>query len=459
MTPRILKKSLLFIIAIILVLGLSISFQSLLAAWTAPAANPPTCATGDAGCDAPLNVGPLIQPKSGALWLNTNGLSPYGLIVENGNVGIGATGPQDKLDVEGGSIVVNRYSGYSASGLYLSSTIGPTHYNWRITAQDQVGAALEFGPSTAPGSLTWDTPKMVIKQSGNVGIGTAAPGQKLHVIGNIQSSGEMRAGTIRGDSNVCIGEDCRSSWPGGGGGGDITAVYPGTGLTGGGTSGDVTLSANTAYLQRRVSGTCAAGSSIRVINADGTVSCETDDVGAAGGVGGSGTANYVSKWTGGTSLGNSIIYDNGNVGIGTTNPRAKLEVQSADVAILTWGNDFATTGNTLDFGKWTGVFTPWMVINTGNVGIGTVSPRAKLDVNGYAAANDVWLKNAGKWASQVGGGVVLVYSCPNQRAADESGCIGQLTLDSFCYWCNYQNRGSCKGWTTKPYTEVGRLVK
>ena len=93
MTPRILKKSLLFIIAIILVLGLSISFQSLLAAWTAPAANPPTCATGDAGCDAPLNAGPLIQLKSGALWLNTNGLSPYGLIVENGNVGIGTTGP------------------------------------------------------------------------------------------------------------------------------------------------------------------------------------------------------------------------------------------------------------------------------------------------------------------------------------------------------------------------------
>ena len=89
MTPRILKKSLLFIIAIILVLGLSVSFQSLLAAWTAPAANPPTCATGDPGCDAPLNAGPLIQPKSGALWLNTNGLSPYGLIVESGNVGIG----------------------------------------------------------------------------------------------------------------------------------------------------------------------------------------------------------------------------------------------------------------------------------------------------------------------------------------------------------------------------------
>jgi hypothetical protein len=65
----------------------------------------------------------------------------------------------------------------------------------------------------------------------------------------------------------------------GGGGGDITAVNAGSGLSGGAISGDATLSVNTAVIQSRVIGGCPGGESIRVIAEGGSVTCEPDDVG------------------------------------------------------------------------------------------------------------------------------------------------------------------------------------
>ncbi|MDJ0864836.1 MAG: hypothetical protein QNK03_01925 [Myxococcota bacterium] len=59
-------------------------------------------------------------------------------------------------------------------------------------------------------------------------------------------------------------------------GGDVTAVLPGFGLSGGGDAGGITLSADPTVLQRRVGGECATGESIRRVNADGTVFCEPD---------------------------------------------------------------------------------------------------------------------------------------------------------------------------------------
>jgi hypothetical protein len=83
--------------------------------------------------------------------------------------------------------------------------------------------------------------------------------------------------------------------PGVPGAGDVTAVIAGSGLSGGGEFGDVTLSADTTYVQRRVSGTCTAGSSIRAINTDGTVTCEQDTVGwgLTGNAGTDPTMNFI----------------------------------------------------------------------------------------------------------------------------------------------------------------------
>lgn len=65
-------------------------------------------------------------------------------------------------------------------------------------------------------------------------------------------------------------------------GGDITGVLAGNGLIGGGTSGDVTLNVNPSTVQARVTGVCPAGESIRAIGSNGSVTCEPDDIGGTG---------------------------------------------------------------------------------------------------------------------------------------------------------------------------------
>jgi len=49
-----------------LVIGLGVNF---LFAYTGPISSPPDCISGNPGCDAPINVGPLSQLKSGPLSL------------------------------------------------------------------------------------------------------------------------------------------------------------------------------------------------------------------------------------------------------------------------------------------------------------------------------------------------------------------------------------------------------
>lgn len=65
------------------------------AAWTGPTATPPGNNT-----PAPLNVSGVPQAKSGGLLIATTA-TLYGLIVQNGNVGIGTLTPSRELEVAG----------------------------------------------------------------------------------------------------------------------------------------------------------------------------------------------------------------------------------------------------------------------------------------------------------------------------------------------------------------------
>jgi len=60
-----------------------------------------------------------------------------------------------------------------------------------------------------------------------------------------------------------------------------TAWHAGNDGAASGLDADTLDTHDTSYFQREITGSCDAGSSIRVVNDDGTVTCETDDTGGA----------------------------------------------------------------------------------------------------------------------------------------------------------------------------------
>ena len=123
--------------------------------------------------------------------------------------------------------------------------------------------------------------------------------------------------------------------------------------------------------------------------------------GNTGNLNGGGTSNYLPKWTGSTSLGDSLIYDSGtNIGIGTSSPSARLDIQltggtigtrisgdsSSDMLRVTQTG----TGNAIVVEDDTNPdSTPFVVAADGRVGIGITAPVStyKLHVRNGTATN------------------------------------------------------------------------
>jgi hypothetical protein len=152
--------------------------------------------------------------------------------------------------------------------------------------------------------------------------------------------------------------------------------------------------------------TLVSGTNIKTINGNSVLG--SGNLTISSGVTGSGTDNYVPKFNGTTAIENSIIYDNGtNVGIGTSSPSAKLEVNGtfnvnnigdrviiADPSSGTFsiGDLDAVNGeaqivgdsNTIKINN-NGSTTLTASINN-RIGIGTTNPDAKLDIQASGTA-------------------------------------------------------------------------
>jgi len=242
--------------------------------------NPP-CPPGG-NVPAPINVGSQEQYKSGGLGIGGI-IRGYSNAYFDGNVGIGTTGPARKLHIHAGgdswSARFQNNNGYiefgpaNTGGAHIYTDRAQFYFNKPLNIVNNPSRIIAY--SNYPMHLNvGGSDRLTILNNGNVGIGTTGPAYKLDVVGALRLQPSSQP---TGANGVIYYDSSRNKF--------------------------------------------------RCYQNNAWVDCI-----ASGGLGGSGTTNYVAKFTGSTTLGNSQIFDNGtSVGIGMTNPSSsyKLDVNGS----------------------------------------------------------------------------------------------------------------------------------
>ncbi len=341
-----------------------------------------------------------------------------------GNVGIGTSSPNSLLEMASTAPILqikdtdavlhgaghhNKISfldsANATTGLVGFSTSGETMilYNYND------GGDLYLGNNGGP--------QLAIKNSGNIGIGTTTPGQKLSVAGTIETtSGGVKFPDGTTQITAFTGSNGSAQFDSGwqAVAGSTTYSYThGLGTTplkvtilakDNSTGKVINVSSQYAYGYSTYGGLSSVtmdSNYIRIRTSADRIGAFVNDSLTTGNIDFSTSTLRVLAWSNGdgpaslwSSSGTSAYYNGGNVGIGTTTPTNKLHV-AGDVAVtgdlkMAGGDSYIWTNGTGS--GITGIYDSannrvlmYTSEATGYVGIGTTTPSDKLDVNGNIA--------------------------------------------------------------------------